>query len=755
MIRYILCALCALTTAFASAQTTDSQLYVFETKSPMINQKSPIYQGSTLGKLGFGTVHFTHEDGTPWFPIMGELHFSRIPEVFWDAQLQYMKECGIEVIATYVFWNHHEEVEGEWNWKGQRNLRKFIECCKKHDLKVWLRVGPWCHGEARNGGWPDYIQKMQKARNRNLNTNFIARVTELYKQIAAQMHGLYYKDNHGPIIGIQYDNEMPYRSEKDYNYMKKLFAIGKEVGMDAPFHSVTRWPEANPAAREFLSGIGGYPDAPWAQHTNKQSPRDVFVYRQLKPDAEVGNDYFSHSLKNMHELDLIQPVMTVELGAGNQVCYHRRPFIRDIDCPAMAYAALGSGTNALGYYMFHGGVNPSSKHYPLNEARTSGYPNDCPVMNYDFQCPLGSEGQRRPSFNYYARLHRAIKAIEPQILTLPSTLSKQAAKPAQADRLRCAYRGTDTAGFLVYSNVQRHVTEQTLHGVQFELKKQNGTRQLFPAKPITIGYQAMGIWPVNYTIPRTRQTIEYATGTLVNVAFETATSGAPCTKLLFSLDSGVPFEIKGLPAGLPHSSSISDKDGVYTFVDGALSGKIQGENFQICVVPNFFNPPPNWDIKGSNYEPLMGDSTRLTACVFDDITPADADSLPCVDPKKIRITRQNWKLAPIAGERRYRISLPPEFKGKDCMIIIDYDGDTAGLYLDSQMVNDDYAYGRRFMHRVAGGENNGLNLVLQIVPLHPAQNIYFEDEFRSKIPAPATPHGTAKLKSVKVYSLEK
>ncbi len=719
----------------AFGASSDSQMYVFETKEAMVNAPSPIYQGSTIGKLSFGTVHFTHEDGTPWFPIMGELHYSRIPEAFWEKQLTDMKKCGIEVIATYVFWNHHEEVEGAWNWAGQRNLRKFLELCKKHDLKVWVRIGPWCHGEARNGGWPDYIQDMQKARNRNLNPKYIARVHELYRQIAKQMEGLYYKNERGPVIGLQYDNEMPYASEKGYAYMKKLYAIGQEVGMDVPFHSATRWPEANPSAREFLTGIGGYPDAPWAQHTNKQSPRDVFTYRKLKPDAEVGNDYFTTSLKNMDQLDLIQPVMTVELGAGNQVCYHRRPFIRDIDCPAMAYAALGSGTNALGYYMFHGGVNPTSHHYPLNEARTSGYPNDCPVMNYDFQCPLGSEGQIRLSYFYYQRLHQAIKAIEKDVLTMPSILSKQAAKPHEANKLRCAYRGTDTAGFLIYSNVQRHVVEKDICDVQFQLKKQNGTTFVFPQKPVTIPRHAMGIWPVGYQVPRTDIVINYATGTLLNVQVV-----GTQTILTFGMDKGVDFEISGLPSNMK-TTDATFSDNLYRVASTIRqNASLANEQLQIRVIP-YIEPP---------IEPTFDPSL---ICEVTEVTPENADSMVVQDPKSIRITRQTWELKAIAGERRYQVKLPKALHGKNCMLVIEYDGDTAGLYQDSKMVNDDYAYGRQFLHRIEGRRNQDKDFVLQIVPLHPAQNIYFEDEFRATIPVPSTSHGTAKLKSVKVYAL--
>ena len=59
-------------------------------------------------------------------PVMGEIHYSRVPEHEWRREIQKMRAGGITIIATYVFWIHHEEEEGKWNWSENRNLRKFL-----------------------------------------------------------------------------------------------------------------------------------------------------------------------------------------------------------------------------------------------------------------------------------------------------------------------------------------------------------------------------------------------------------------------------------------------------------------------------------------------------------------------------------------------------------------------------------------------------------------------------------------------------
>ena len=59
---------------------------------------------------------------------------------------------GINIVSSYVFWIHHEETQGDFDWSGNRDLRKFVELCARLVLHVLLRPGPFVHGECRNGG---------------------------------------------------------------------------------------------------------------------------------------------------------------------------------------------------------------------------------------------------------------------------------------------------------------------------------------------------------------------------------------------------------------------------------------------------------------------------------------------------------------------------------------------------------------------------------------------------------------------------
>src|SRR4051812_7715525 len=144
-------------------------------------------------------------NGKPWTPVMGEFHFSRYPEAEWREELLKMKAGGIDIVATYLFWNHHQETPGAFDWSGRRNLRQFILACRDVGLDVVVRCGPWCHGEVRNGGIPDWMLG-QDWKVRTDDPRYLEKVRVLYQEIAGQVRGLLWKDG-GPVVAVQLENE--------------------------------------------------------------------------------------------------------------------------------------------------------------------------------------------------------------------------------------------------------------------------------------------------------------------------------------------------------------------------------------------------------------------------------------------------------------------------------------------------------------------------------------------------------------------
>jgi beta-galactosidase len=88
---------------------------------------------------------------------IGEFLYSRYPAAEWEDELIKIKLGGVSIVATYVFWIHHAEEEGCFRRDGDRDLRRFIELCGRHELLAIVRVGPFAHGEVRNCGFPDWL----------------------------------------------------------------------------------------------------------------------------------------------------------------------------------------------------------------------------------------------------------------------------------------------------------------------------------------------------------------------------------------------------------------------------------------------------------------------------------------------------------------------------------------------------------------------------------------------------------------------
>jgi beta-galactosidase GanA len=116
-------------------------------------------------------------NGQRFYPISGEIHLARVPSSQWREELMRMKAGGLNAVAVYVFWIHHEETEGVWNFTGRRHIKEFFQHVDDLGMLALLRAGPWDHGECRNGGHPDWLLEKAKTEGfalRQNNTNYVS-----------------------------------------------------------------------------------------------------------------------------------------------------------------------------------------------------------------------------------------------------------------------------------------------------------------------------------------------------------------------------------------------------------------------------------------------------------------------------------------------------------------------------------------------------------------------------------------------------
>lgn len=396
------------------------------------------------------------KDGRPWFPVMGEMHYTRYREELWEESLRKMKAGGVTVAATYVIWIHHEEEKGIFDFSGCRDLNRYLRLCRKVGLKVLLRLGPWVHGEVRNGGFPDWVVELGKdgVDLRSNDERYLYYVKRYWQQVGEQVRGLLEKDG-GPIIGVQIENEYGHvgghRGEKGEAHMRRLRALAGELGLEVPLYTATGWGGA--CIGDCLPVMGGYCEAPWSQTVRELPPNANFIISHERNDALIACDHHVEGAVTFDESRF--PYLTAELGGGMQATGHRRPVSRGKDVGAMSVTKLASGAALLGYYMYHGGSNPEGRLSTLQESRATGYANDLPEINYDFHAPVGQYGTISDSYGEIRLLALFLQDFGEDLAPLPSLIEPEGVKPWDPHTLRKACRHDGSHGYVFFNNYQR------------------------------------------------------------------------------------------------------------------------------------------------------------------------------------------------------------------------------------------------------------------------------------------------------------
>jgi len=494
--------------------------------------------------------------GKPVIPVMGEIHFSRIRKDRWEDCLLKMKACGVNIISTYLFWNQHEEIEGRYDWENEKDIRAFVTLCAMHNLYAIVRLGPWSHGEARNGGTPDWILRKKYIKDRSNDVVYQQYVKRYFGEIASQLKGLYYKDG-GPVIGIQLENEYWYGKEGEAHIQwLKNTALG--VGIDVPLYTVTGWGNGSVPPFEVIPLWGAYADAPWAQHIEKEYQPWNFHFDSFRDNKKIGNDQIASDGEYM-SYDKY-PYFTCEVGIGVQNTYHRRPVINAIDGRGMMTAKLGSGSNLLGYYIFTGATQFRGQlHSTEEEQEETGYWTRVPLKSYDFQAAIRESGEISEAYKEVKKLHYFIGEAGQLLAPMLPVIYG-----GDKDDLQLSVRSDNFSGFLFGINYARYENKPVRKACRFEIKLADEIIA-FPQQAIDIPDSAIFIWPINYRMEDVL--IKYATVQLLGHLDN--------TWLFFQNRDIIPeiaFDLNSFEAIKAENANIARKDGM-AVVTGLHPGK--------------------------------------------------------------------------------------------------------------------------------------------------------------------------------------
>ncbi len=207
-------------------------------------------------------------DGERVVLVGGEYHYFRTPREHWEEKLRQMKQAGCNMVTTYIPWNFHEPVEGEFDWEGDRDVRYFLDLCKKYDQYVVIKPGPYICAEWDFGGFPDWILE-KNVTLRYPGEAFLALTHRWYTDVAEIIRP-YQVTKGGPIVLIQIENEYDHvirysaidvTEEEAKEYLLTLLRYVREAGLTIP--AFTNEGEFVHKTDEIINARTYYPNIPF------------------------------------------------------------------------------------------------------------------------------------------------------------------------------------------------------------------------------------------------------------------------------------------------------------------------------------------------------------------------------------------------------------------------------------------------------------------------------------------------------------
>ena len=296
-------------------------------------------------------------NGEPFVVKAAEVHYPRIPQAYWDHRIKMCKALGMNTLCIYVFWNIHEQREGEFDFSGNNDVAAFCRLAQKNGMYVIVRPGPYVCAEWEMGGLPWWLLKKKDIRLREQDPYFMERVKIFEQKVGEQLAPLTIQ-NGGPIIMVQVENE--YGS----------------YGEDKAYIS---------AIRDCLRGIYGEKltlfQCDWSSNFEKNGLDDLVWTMNFGTGANIDHEFARLKVLRPHA-----PLMCSEFWSGWFDKWGANHETRPAKDMVDGMDEMLSKNISFSLYMTHGGT--SFGHWA--GANSPGFAPD--VTSYDYDAPINEYG---------------------------------------------------------------------------------------------------------------------------------------------------------------------------------------------------------------------------------------------------------------------------------------------------------------------------------------------------------------------------
>lgn len=314
------------------------------------------YGGIYVANLDMKGSQF-YLDGEPIRIWSGAIHYFRVVPEYWEDRLLKLKACGFNTVETYIPWNLHEPMEGEFCFEGIADVEQFIALAGTLGLHVIVRPSPYICAEWEFGGLPSWLLRYSDLQLRCMDESFLRKVDAYYDVLIPKLVPLL-STNNGPILAVQVENEYgSYGNDKAY--LTYLQGSLRERGIDVLLFT------SDGPTDSMLQG-GTLPDVLATVNFGSRPEEEFKKFKEYRPEdplfcMEYWNGWFDHWLKPHHTRDGedVADVLDRMLAAGASVNFYM----------------FHGGTN----FGFYNGANFQEKYEPV-------------VTSYDYDAPLSECG---------------------------------------------------------------------------------------------------------------------------------------------------------------------------------------------------------------------------------------------------------------------------------------------------------------------------------------------------------------------------
>lgn len=302
-------------------------------------------------------------NGKPFVVKAAELHYPRIPRPYWEHRIKMCKALGMNTVCLYVFWNIHEQQEGNFDFTGNNDVAEFCRLAQRNGLYVIVRPGPYVCAEWEMGGLPWWLLKKKDIRLREPDPYFMERVKLFERKVGEQLASLTIQ-NGGPIIMVQVENE--YGS---YGENKAYVSAIRDIVRQSGFDKVTLF------------------QCDWASNFEKNGLDDLVWTMNFGTGADIAQQF-----RRLGELRPNAPQMCSEFWSGWFDKWGARHETRPAKAMVEGIDEMLSKGISFSLYMTHGGT--SFGHWA--GANSPGFAPD--VTSYDYDAPINEYGQATPKY---------------------------------------------------------------------------------------------------------------------------------------------------------------------------------------------------------------------------------------------------------------------------------------------------------------------------------------------------------------------